>query len=68
LDGDLEFVWARTVELWREGVCLAVPTDFKAALEADSLENILGFWTMRRRGWLAVDRKAKDRLDPEWSA
>jgi hypothetical protein len=57
--------WTRTVELGREGIRAAVATGFKAAFEADSLENIVVF---RGRKWLGVDQKAKGRLDPEWSA
>jgi hypothetical protein len=43
LDYDPSFVWTLTVELEGEGVRAAVPTDFKAAFEADSLENIVVF-------------------------
>jgi hypothetical protein len=54
LDCDPSFVWTLTVELEGEGVRAAVPTDFKAAFEADSLENIVDFRKMRRRGWLGI--------------
>ena len=56
-----EVCLTRTVELGRECVRVVVPTDLKAAFEADSLENIVGFWT-GKRGWLAAVRKVKAAL------
>lgn len=43
LEGNLSFSRILTVELEGEGVRAAVPTDFKAAFELDSLENIVVF-------------------------
>jgi len=50
LGGKPRSVWARTVGLGKEGVRVAVPTDFRAAFEVDSLENIAVF--RGEDGWL----------------
>ena len=64
------FAWTRTVELERVCVRVVVPTDFKAAFEADSLENIVDPGGLgRERTWETGCRpKSQSRLDPEWSA
>jgi hypothetical protein len=64
LDSYARFVWTRTVELGREGARVAVPTDFKAAFEADTLENIVVFGGGGGDGWLQTE-KPKPLSDPE---